>query len=305
MTDGMRATVIDGYDDLEVVGESFYQDNLWSVVGGWSGDRVRQAAQAVLVAEHDNQYDPNAVSVWISGYKVGHLGRQDAVRLRPGLTTLQQRFGQAVALTGQIVGGGSNEGRKGMLGVFLNYDSTEFGIQSQSSGAGRHSSSASVRTGLSQAMATDEADDTYDLAWLSTLPGEPQQRLRHLRELLRRESDLISRHYAFAELESTLYGLRESSPPVLEEYDVVCRDHDSEMDRIVPALVGKFSVVPLLATYRQAAIRHQKAKDFVQALWWAERGIALYQDNPAKSEMLLDLHKRAGTYRTKLDRSAG
>jgi hypothetical protein len=243
--------------------------------------------------------------VWISGCKVGHLGREDAARLRPGLLMLQRRFGQAIALAGQIVGGGSNEGRKGMLGVFLSYNSAEFGIQSQALDVGRSPSPASLRTGLSQAVATDEADDTYDLAWLSTLPGEPEQRLHRLRGLLRSESDLISRHYVFAELESTLYGLREASPTMLEEYDATCREHDSEMDQIVPALVEKFGVVPLLVTYRQAAIRHQKAKDVVQALWWAERGIALYQDNPAKSEMLLDLHKRAGTYRARLERLAG
>jgi hypothetical protein len=304
MTDGMRAVLIEGYDDLEVVGESFYQENLWSLVGGWSSGRIRQDAQAVLVAEHGNQYDSNAISVWIAGYKVGHLGREDAVRLRPGLQVLQRRHDKVIALAGQIVGGGSNEGRKGMLGVFLSYNSVEFGIQSQAVLVGRNPSPGNLRTGLSQAVATDEADDTYDLAWLSTLPGEPEQRLQHLRGLLRNESDLISRHYVFAELEATLYALRETSSTILEEYDAACREHDLEMDRIVPALVEKFGVVPLLATYRQAAIRHQKAKAIEQALWWAERGIALYQDNAAKSEMLLDLHKRAGTYRARLDRSA-
>ena len=33
---------------------------------------------AVLVAEPDNPYDANAVSVWVKGLKVGYLSREDA-----------------------------------------------------------------------------------------------------------------------------------------------------------------------------------------------------------------------------------
>lgn len=303
MMDGMQVTLVEGREDLQVVGESFYQDSLWELVGGWTGGRVRQEVCALLVAEHDNKHDVNAISVWISGRKVGHLGREDAVRLRPGLLTLQRKHNRAIALAGQIVGGGADDGRTGMLGVFLDYDPTEFGVSAPR--AARSASSGGVRTGLSQAMDTDEADDTYDLGWLSTLSGEPSKRLRQLRDLLQRDTDVVSRHYLFAELESTLYGLRDAIPTALAEYDSACHDHDAEMETIVPALVDKFGVVPLLETYRQAAIRHQKAQNFAQALWWAERGIALYRDNPAKSEMLVDLHKRAGTCRAKLERLAG
>lgn len=42
------------------------------------------------------------------------------------------------------------------------------------------------------------------------------------------------------------------------------------------AFMAKWGQVPVLETYRQMAIRQQKAKNFEQALWWAERGIALY-----------------------------
>jgi hypothetical protein len=62
MVDGLTVAVVEGHDDLEVVGESFYQDNLWGLVGGRSRDRVRQEIHAVLVAEHDNRYDANAAS---------------------------------------------------------------------------------------------------------------------------------------------------------------------------------------------------------------------------------------------------
>jgi hypothetical protein len=305
MSDGLRVSLVDGREDLEVVGESFYQNNLWTLVGGWRGSRIRYETVAVLVAEHDNQYDAKAVSVWISGHKVGHLSREDAAALRLGLIALQQKHGQAIALAGHIIGGGADEGRKGMLGVFLDHDPAEFGLPARTMAPALSGSTGSIRTGLSQAVLTDEADESYDLGWLSTLPGEPDSRLNRLRALLVQEKDLISRHYVFAELESSLYGLRESMPAALDEYDSACRAHDSEMGDIVSALVGKFGVVPLLTTYRQAAIRHQKAKDLQSALWWAERGIALYGENPAKSEMLLDLYKRAGAYRARIDRSAG
>jgi hypothetical protein len=49
------------------------------------------------------------------------------------------------------------------------------------------------------------------------------------------------------------------------------------------------------------AIRQQKAKNFEQALWWAERGIAIYGADCARSEAMEDLQKRADGYRAKLN----
>lgn len=303
MTDGMRVTLLEGYDGLEVVGESFYQDNLWEVVGGRTRGRVRKDIVAVLVAEHGNQFDSNAVSVWIEGYKVGHLSRADAQRLRSGLLALQRQNSRPVALEGAIVGGGADEGRTGTLGVFLDYDPTDFGLAPDRPLAeARSGPNDSVRTGLSNAVSTDTADDSYDLSALHTLPTDSGKRIVALRRLLDEETAAISRHYLFAELESTLYKFRDTFAGVLTEYDAVCRQHDSEMNVIRPALFDKFGVVPLLETYRQAAIRHHKARDFAQALWWAERGIALYGDQPAKRETVGDLHKRAASYRSKLQR---
>lgn len=299
MTDGMQVTLIEGYDDLEVVGESFYQHNLRELAGAGVGGRVWKEIHALLVAEHGNRYDTNAISVWVHGLKAGHLSREDAALLRPGLLALQKLHDQAIALAGVIAGGGrDDDGRARSLGVLLKYDRTEFGLAPKLPVA--RADDGGVRTGLSQALLTDVADDTYDLDWLNSLPGDPVKRLTQLRKLMDRETDPISRHYLFAELESSLYKFRDAFPTALEEYDSTCRQHDTEMDRILPALVEKFSVVPLLGTYRQAAIRHQKAKDYAEALRWAERGIALYGDKPAKQEMLADLQKRAASYRAKL-----
>ena len=34
MVDGMRATLLEGHETLDVVGGSLYQDNLWQLAGG-------------------------------------------------------------------------------------------------------------------------------------------------------------------------------------------------------------------------------------------------------------------------------
>src|ERR671936_594444 len=69
MRDGMEVQLYEGQETLEVVGEASYQDNLWRIVGGRRSrnDRVRMEVYAVLVAEPDNPYDANAVSVWVRG----------------------------------------------------------------------------------------------------------------------------------------------------------------------------------------------------------------------------------------------
>jgi len=291
LRDGMHATEISGHDNLRVVGESFHQDILWVIVGGRTRDPVRHDIHALLVAEHGNPYDPNAVSVWVAGHRVGHLGREDASLLRAGLIRLQRQYRQAIALPGHVIGGGADGHRLRSLGVFLTFDATAFGAPARG-----------VRTGRTRAVATDDGDNRYDLGWLDGLPTEPDARVRRLRHLLGTETDRISRHYVYAELESTLYRLRDKLPSALGDYDDVCRAHDAEMDRIVPALVEKFGAVPLLDTYRQAAIRHHKARNPGMALWWSERGIARYGDHPVDDDVVRDLHKRAGTYRSAVRR---
>jgi hypothetical protein len=127
--DGVEIGLFDGRDDLEVVGESYYQENLWRLVGPrWPDERIRHPVYAVLVAEDDNPHDANAVAVWVQGLKVGHLSRSNARRYRPGLLGLQDRYGQPVALSGVIAGGGIREDGPGRLGVFLHHDPADFGL---------------------------------------------------------------------------------------------------------------------------------------------------------------------------------
>ena len=59
MQDGMEVQLCEGREDLEVVGEASYQDNLWRIVGGRNSpsDRMRMEVYAVLVVEPENPYD--------------------------------------------------------------------------------------------------------------------------------------------------------------------------------------------------------------------------------------------------------
>src|SRR5689334_9128435 len=69
---GPPVRLLGGGEDLEVVGESHYQEALWGISGARVGQSVRCAVTAVLVPEPQNAYDPNAIAVVISGHLVGY-----------------------------------------------------------------------------------------------------------------------------------------------------------------------------------------------------------------------------------------
>jgi hypothetical protein len=282
------ATLFAGRDTLEVVGESFYQDALWQLVGGFCSERVSQPCRATLLPEPTNPYDKNAVEVLIDGHLVGHLSREDAVAYAPGLSRLMAGCATGhVALEGVIAGGGPREGgRIGYLGVFLHHDPVQFGVAPHYTAGGR------LRTGLSEAIATDLADDSYDLSWLLTLSTDDTSACQQLHSLLQTEDELIDRHFMFCELEARLYRLRRGSASVLADFDAMCELHHSEMASIRTALFEKFEVVPMIEMYRQAAIRWQQAKQWDAVRDWSERGLTVYGDNAARPEAVADLEKR-------------
>jgi hypothetical protein len=289
-----------GQHDLEVVGESHYQDILWRIVGRKTAERVRVAVRCCcLVAEPENPHDANAIAVRIDGATVGYLSRSDAAEYRPGLQALQKKHGCPIGLSGIIVGGGIRTDGLGMLGVWLQHDPADFGLRPVVPPpppvlAGR------LRTGLTEALNTDAADDSYDLSWLTSLPTDRVAAINRLRRLLTEDSDPIDRHYMFDELERLLYRSRDAFDSALDEYDETCRRHDAEMDVIRAALLVKFGKVPVLTTYIQTTIRHQKAKNWAEAIRWAQRGLELYGDRPARPEVVDDLKKRIATYKTRL-----
>lgn len=276
--------LLGGDDTLEVVGESFHLDNLWQIVGGRPSMAIRRPIQAALVPELYNPYDENAVAVRIDGLQVGHLSRQDALDYRPGLQQLcRHHEGHHIGLRGVIIGEGD------LLGVFLDHDPADFGVSRKQF----YRSVPELRTGLSEALGTDFDDESYDLSWLAKLPRDDTGAVTYLRQWLLQDRDPISRHYLYCHLQKSLYRLRELSPTMLAEFDEACALHDAEMDVIRECLVAKFGKMPMLETYRQVAIRHQKAKNWSAVLWWSERGLRLYGDLAGRPEATEDLKKRA------------
>lgn len=292
----------EGDDDLEVVGESRYQQALWAACGGSPGDRVRHRIVAVLVPEPDNPHDGNAVAVWVDGAVVGYLPREVAARYVAGLRDRMTRCGAHVALSGVVVGGGRRAHGPGMLGVWLSHDPADFGVTVART-PDRVSFPGAMRTGFSEAWQTDVADDSYDLSWYGDLPTADRPAVDMLRSLLAAERDPIDRHFQFAELEARLYRCRDLYATALDEFDDVCGRHDAEMAVLRTAFMAKWGKVPLIEMYRQMVIRQQKRKDWPACLWWSERGLAVYGDDAARAEAVEDLLKRRNRALVKLEPS--
>ena len=313
---GIRATahsvsaqVFGGDDDLEVVGEATYQDALWTICRGAPGDRVRQAIVAILVPEPQNPYDVNAIAVHVSGFCVGYLARDVAAAYARGLGELMSQCGNYVALRGVIVGGGYYDDGPGRLGVWLEHDSRDFGLEpvgSRWSGPAARAvpTGGTMRTGFTEAWLTDVEDDSYDLSWFNELPDADQPAIAMLRELLATDPDPIDRHFQFAELETRLYRCRDLLESALAEFDDACRSHDVEMDTICVAFKANWGKVPLLETYRQMSIRQQKIKNWDACLWWAERGLEIYGNDAAREDAVEDLLKRRNRALAKLEASS-
>jgi hypothetical protein len=107
-----------GKYELEVVGESFYQDNLRAIAGPKSRDGKQHRCMAELVFESDNPADPNSIAVLIVGNKVGHLSRAQAVIYRAQFAKLGLT-GKPALVAAMIVGGFINERNEGHFGVRL------------------------------------------------------------------------------------------------------------------------------------------------------------------------------------------
>lgn len=185
--------------------------------------------------------------------------------------------------------------------MFLTFDAAAFGLAiERETRTARPVGEAQVRTGLRNAVANDEANDDYDLAWQTRMPDDTLKAITYLRAQLLTEVEPVSRHFIFASLADRLYGARDEFASALEEFDDVCRSHDADMERIRPALIKTFGGLPLLELYKQSAIRHQKAHDWESALWWAKRGFEVYGTDAINSEVVSDLARRSANYMAKL-----
>lgn len=302
----VQAELLEGNVDLDVVGESFYQDALWAVIGGVTRERVRTEVIAMLVPESNNQHDPNAIAVYIGGLKVGHIGAEDAANMIDGLKKqIAQNPGKFIALSGVVAGGGMRSDGLGRLGVFLNYDPADFGMKVVRGNRLEDPVALSMGTGESYALMTDEADDSYDLSWMDSLGMDGPKALRKLRELAATNQEPISRHFIFSRLESLLYGYRDDLPDALDEYDRWAEQHHQELAAgMRQVLIDKFGALPRLETYKQCVIRQNKAKNYEAAAMWADRGLEMYGDNAFKDEWVADLEKRSAQAHARLEKAS-
>jgi hypothetical protein len=96
---------VSGDDRVAVVGESHYQPELAAIAGPKRPGGVEVEAQAVLVPEPDNEFDPNAVAIYLNGGgKVGYLSREDAIDYQPMVSELAARS-QVGACEAVVLGG--------------------------------------------------------------------------------------------------------------------------------------------------------------------------------------------------------
>lgn len=106
-----------GDEYFEIVGESFYQQNLLKIAGEKTTNGVEHYCEAELIPELNNPHDENAVAVFISGLKVGHLSRDDAFVCRHAI-------GNMIGNCDAVIVGGWDRGpsRQGHFGVKLDLE---------------------------------------------------------------------------------------------------------------------------------------------------------------------------------------
>jgi hypothetical protein len=75
-----------------VAGESFYSEAIAKTLEiCWADDEEDSVFNAILVSEPNNEFDANAVGVWSSCGKLGHLPRDEAVRYRSLFDEIRRR----------------------------------------------------------------------------------------------------------------------------------------------------------------------------------------------------------------------
>lgn len=111
-------------DYCEVVGESFYAQAIAQTLPTcWSDEEDDRVFRAILIAEPDNEYDSNAVGVWSSVGKVGHLPREEAALYRPLFDEIRRR-GYDGGCCEAVMKGGTPD--KPNIGIWLRLSRPEY-----------------------------------------------------------------------------------------------------------------------------------------------------------------------------------
>lgn len=111
-----------GNFDLEVVGESNYQNSLKKISGNATETRFLPAFTAILFLENNNKFDKMAVRVDIDEMTVGYLSREDAREYRK-LLKRKGIAGKATSCDAALTGGFiKDDGTRASYGVCLDID---------------------------------------------------------------------------------------------------------------------------------------------------------------------------------------
>lgn len=102
------------HSGFEVVGESYYQDNIERV-------SYRKTLLAKLIPDNNNQYDSNAVRIEIDNLTVGHLSRECAIQFRAFLVNNGLNETDITSCFASIIGGHTKAGRKTSYGIVLDF----------------------------------------------------------------------------------------------------------------------------------------------------------------------------------------
>ena len=90
---------------LAVHGESHYQPALHQTATLAIEDDGERVFQAILVAEPENEHDPNAIAVYSTAGKVGYVPSDEAPAYRPVFEEIARQGCRAGVCTGLLVGG--------------------------------------------------------------------------------------------------------------------------------------------------------------------------------------------------------
>jgi hypothetical protein len=246
--------------------------------------------------------------VEIRGEHVGYLAREMAAQLSPALDKAKCR---EFAVAGIIRGGSPRApslgvhlwlGRRLSPGPIIQVDDT---LHRQFltawppwEGEGDDSPSTSrlsepvgeIRTGASRHTGRKAQVDLTN----------PLVAIKSSREFLEVEKEPVDRHFAFSQLEESLYKCRSLISGALEDFETTCEQHHSEMNVIRPALITSFGGIPMLPLYHQMAIMKTKAKDYAGAVHWCERGLDVYANDALRQEDVRDLKQRLAKLNQKL-----
>lgn len=109
-----------GEFDFDLVGESFYQDNLAKICGPKSEGTKRVFATGIIIPYDTNPHDPLAVRVEIKGLVVGHFAKEAARQYRKQLQKSGAPPYARMSCDAMIVGGWiTKDGKEASYGVKL------------------------------------------------------------------------------------------------------------------------------------------------------------------------------------------